>query len=125
MTSKQAKWDWTPECQHAFDEIKTVVSRETLLSYPDFNKPFEIHTDASKLQLGAVISQKGKPVAFYSRKLNPAQVNYTTTEREILSISLCMDDLFAGFEYVRAYIDDLIVISNGTFDDHYKQQALK
>ena len=86
MTSKQAKWDWTPECQKAFDEIKKVVSRETLLSYPDFNKPFEIHTDASKLQLGAVISQEGKPVAFYSRKLNPAQVNYTTTERELLSI---------------------------------------
>ena len=65
---------------------KKVVSRETLLSYPDFNEPFEIQTDASKLQLGAVISQKGKPVAFYSRKLNSAQVNYTTTERELLSI---------------------------------------
>ena len=86
MTSKEAKWDWTPACQKAFDDIKKVVSRETLLSYPDFNEPFEIHTDASKLQLGAVISQKGKPVAFYSRKLNSAQVNYTTTERELLSI---------------------------------------
>ena len=86
MTSKQAKWEWTPACQQAFDNIKKVVSRETLLSYPDFNEPFEIHTDASKLQLGAVISQKGKPVAFYSRKLNSAQVNYTTTERELLSI---------------------------------------
>ena len=86
MTSKQAKWEWTPACQKAFDDIKKVVSRETLLSYPDINEPFEIHTDASKLQLGAVISQKGKPVAFYSRKLNSAQVNYTTTECELLSI---------------------------------------
>ena len=86
MTSKQAKWELTPACQKTFDDIKKVVSRETLLSYPDFNEPFEIHTDASKLQLGAVISQKGKPVAFYSRKLNSAQVNYTTTERELLSI---------------------------------------
>ena len=86
MTSKQAKWEWTPACQQAFDNIKKIVSRETLLSYPDFNESFEIHTDASKLQLGAVISQQGKPVAFYSRKLNSAQVNYTTTERELLSI---------------------------------------
>ena len=73
-------------CIWHFDKIKKLVSRETLLSYPDFNKPFEIHTDASKVQLGAVISQNNKPIAFYSRKLNPAQVNYTTTERELLSI---------------------------------------
>ena len=86
MTSKEAKWNWTKECQQAFDKIKQLVSRETLLSYPDFNKPFEIHTDASKVQLGAVISQNNKPIAFYSRKLNPAQINYTTTERELLSI---------------------------------------
>ena len=86
MTSKKAPWNWTPQCQKAFDEIKKVVSRETLLAYPDFNKTFEIHTDASKSQLGAVISQEGKPIAFYSRKLNSAQVNYTTTERELLSI---------------------------------------
>ena len=71
MTSKQAKWDWNTKCQQAFDTIKKLVSRNTLLSYPNFNEPFEIHTDASKLQLGAVISQNNKLVAFYSRKLNP------------------------------------------------------
>ena len=86
MTSKEAKWNWTNECQMAFDIIKKIVSREVLLSYPDFSDTFEIHTDASKYQLGAVISQKGRPIAFYSRKLNSAQVNYTTTERELLSI---------------------------------------
>jgi hypothetical protein len=57
-----------------------------MLSFPDFNKPFEIHTDASDFQLGAVIMQECKPVAFYSRKLNPAQRNYTTGERDMLSI---------------------------------------
>ena len=62
------------------------MARETLLAFPDFNKPFEIHTDASKLQLGGIISQEGRPIAFYSRKLNPAQTRYTTTERELLSI---------------------------------------
>ena len=86
MTSKQTKWNWNKECQKAFDTIKELVSRETLFFYPNFNEPFEIHTDASKLQLGSVISQKGKPFAFYSWKLNPTQVNYTTTERELFSI---------------------------------------
>ena len=64
MTCKQAKWNF-----------KKLVSRETLLSYPNFNESFVIHMDASKLQLGAVISQDDKPIAFYSRKLNSAQVN--------------------------------------------------
>jgi hypothetical protein len=65
---------------------KRIIAKETLLAYPNFNKPFTIHTDASHYQLGAVISQDGKPIAFYSRKLNPAQTRYTTTERELLSI---------------------------------------
>ena len=65
---------------------KKIVARETLLVYPNFNQPFDIHTDASDKQLGAVISQNGLPIAFYSRKLNSAQRNYTTTERELLAI---------------------------------------
>ena len=48
-----------------FDAIKRVIGREVSLAYPDFNAPFEIHTDASKLQIGAVISKKGKPISFY------------------------------------------------------------
>ena len=54
-----------------FDAIKTLVSRETLLSYPNFNQPFQIHMDASKPQLESLITQKDKPIAFYRRKLNP------------------------------------------------------
>ena len=69
-----------------FEAIKRVIGREVLLGYPDFNDPFEIRTDASRLQIGAVISQKGKPIALYFRKMNSAQQNYTTTEKELLSI---------------------------------------
>jgi hypothetical protein len=86
LTSKNTKWNWGPNQQVAFDTAKKVIAREVMLAYPDFSQPFEIHTDASHYQLGAVISQKGKPIAFYSRKLNPAQTRYTTTERELLSI---------------------------------------
>jgi hypothetical protein len=49
-------------------------------------KTFEVHTDASTFQLGAVISSNGNPIAFYSRKLSPTQTRYTTTEGELLSI---------------------------------------
>ena len=63
-----------------------MIGREVLLAFLDFNAQFEIHTDASKLQIGAVISQKGKPIALYSRKMNSTQQNCTTTEKELLSI---------------------------------------
>jgi hypothetical protein len=86
LTSNKIPFKWTDEHQLAFAAIKCVIGRETLLAYPDFNAPFHIHTDASKTQIGAVISQKGKPIAFYSRKMNDAQRNYTTTEKELLSI---------------------------------------
>jgi hypothetical protein len=86
LTSKTAKWVWGAEEQKAFDTMKRIISKEVLLAYPDFNKPFIIHTDASHTQLGAVILQDERPIAFYSRKLKPEQTRYTTTERELLSI---------------------------------------
>jgi hypothetical protein len=58
--------------------MKRIMARETILAYPNFVIPFEIHTDASAYQLGAVISQNGKPIAFYSRKLTSAQTWYCT-----------------------------------------------
>ena len=47
---------------------------------------FDIYTDSSKLQLGAVITQNNRPLAFFSRKLSPAQQKYSATEQELLSI---------------------------------------
>ena len=86
LASPKKPWKWTKECQTAFEELKRVVSHETLLTFPDFNEEFHVYTDASDYQLGAVIMQKGKPLAFYSRTLNSAQKSYTTGEQELLSI---------------------------------------
>jgi len=52
---------------------------------PNFNKPFQVHADASHCQLGAAVSQEGKPMAFHGRKLNPAQARCTIAEREPLT----------------------------------------
>jgi RNase H-like domain found in reverse transcriptase len=78
LTSKKTKWELGPQQSAAFATAKKIIAREVLSAYPDFSKKLVIHTDASHYQLGAVIFQDGKPIAFYSRKLNPAQTWYTT-----------------------------------------------
>ena len=68
--------------QDAFDEIKRIVARDTLLDYTDLNEEFKIHTDDSKSQLWAVINHKVKPVAFHSKKITDVQKRYTVIESD-------------------------------------------
>jgi hypothetical protein len=69
-----------------FDNVKATIAKEVVLAYPDFTKPFEIYTDASMMQLGAVITQGNRPIAFFSRKLSKAQSKYSVTKIELLAI---------------------------------------
>jgi hypothetical protein len=71
--TKKKPWRWEPIHQQAFDDVKAPIAKETVLAYPDFLKPFEIYTDASSTQLGAVITQDNRPIAFFSRKLSETQ----------------------------------------------------
>jgi len=48
----------------SFSRCQEMMCKKTLLSHPDWSKHFDIHTDTSDYQLGAVISQEGKPIAF-------------------------------------------------------------
>ena len=86
LLTSQNRFQWSPGCDLAFKHMKALVASDTLLSYPDHSKPFHIETDASDLQLGAILKQDNKPVAFYTCKLTPAQRNYSTIEKELLSI---------------------------------------
>ena len=86
LTGKKSIFTWGEEQQTAFEQIKLQICASVTLSYPDFQQPFVIFTDASTFQLGGVITQKGKPLAFFSRKLNSAQRRYTIMEQELLSI---------------------------------------
>ena len=63
LKSKNVKYDWKYEQQKCFDAIKRVIGLKVLLAYLDFNALFEIHTDASKIQISSVIYQKGQPIA--------------------------------------------------------------
>ena len=63
-----------------------MVAQDTLLIHLNFNKPFDVHTSASKYQIGGVVSQEGKPLAYFSRNFNLTQLNYTITSKEMLGI---------------------------------------
>jgi hypothetical protein len=56
MISKNVKFNWTDEHQMAFENIKKIIFRQVMLTFPDFSKPFHIYTDAHDKQLGAVIT---------------------------------------------------------------------
>ena len=71
--TKKAPWHWDENHQKAFNLVKATICQDVFLAYPDFSKPFEIYTDASALQLGAVITQDNRPLAFFSRKLSDKQ----------------------------------------------------
>ncbi len=83
---KKKLWRWDPIHQQAFDDVKATIAKETVLAYPDFSKPFEIYTDASSTQLGAVITQDNMSIAFFSRKISEMQQKYRVTEIELLAI---------------------------------------
>ncbi len=84
--NKTKPWQWDPIHQQAFDNIKAAIAKEVVLAYPDFSKPFEIDRNASSTQLGAVIAQDNRPIAFFSRKLFKMQQKYRVTEFELLAI---------------------------------------
>ena len=81
LKSIKRNFKWTEVEQDVLDENKRIVARDTLLTYPGFNELFKIHTDAIVFLLVAVISQKFKPIYFYSRKLSGFRQRYAVMER--------------------------------------------
>jgi hypothetical protein len=77
--TKKKHWGWDPIHQQSFNNVTAAIAKETVSAYPDFLKPFEIYTDASSTQLGAVITQDNRPIAFFSRKLSVMQQKYSVT----------------------------------------------
>ena len=78
---------WTDECQSSFNQLKVDLTSSPVLVSPDPELPYEVIADACKTGIEAVIMQNEQPIAYESRKLNPAEQNYTTTEQELLDIN--------------------------------------
>src|SRR3954465_8518309 len=66
--------------------VQKRLSQAPILTSADPSKTFEVTTDASDYVIGAVLSQDGKPIAFKSRQMSPAEKNYAVHEKELLAI---------------------------------------
>nr|GEX89364.1 putative reverse transcriptase domain-containing protein [Tanacetum cinerariifolium] len=73
---------WTEEAEMAFQVVKDKLTTTPVLILPDFSKVFELHIDALKVAIGGVLSQGGRPVAYFSEKLTEPKTTYTTYDLE-------------------------------------------
>ena len=80
-------FQWTPSAQEAFDQLKQALSEAPVLTLPDFQMPFTVETDASGIGMGAVLSQKGHPIAYFSKQFPPKLRHSSTYVRELFAVT--------------------------------------
>ena len=90
LLKKTAVFKWGEEQEEAFKMLKDKLTMPPVLAFPDFEQPFYMVTDASSKGIGSCLMQlHGKtyrPIAYYSRKLRPAEKNYSVTDQESLAV---------------------------------------
>ena len=93
LTKKGVSWNWYPEHDAAFNQLKDAILATDSLAYFDADKKSVIQTDASTRGLGCVLIQDGKPVTYASRTLTEAESNYSNIERELLGVVWSLERL--------------------------------
>ena len=83
---KDSKFQWTNEAEDAFQLIKVCLTTTPISVLPDFTNIFELHCDASKVGIEAVLNQHGRPVAYFSEKLLSSRVRYNTYDVEFYAV---------------------------------------
>ncbi|XP_028755422.1 uncharacterized protein LOC114714818 [Neltuma alba] len=78
---------WNSEAHEAFSKLKQALVQAPLLALPDFAEPFVLETDASGIGIGAILSQRNHPIAYFSKKLSPRRQAQSTYVRELYAIT--------------------------------------
>ncbi len=86
IASEHKEFKWDADQHEAFAGVKYALTHAPCLAYPDFNKPFQIVTDASGYGIGAVLMQDKRPISFFSQKLKPSETRYSTSDKELLAV---------------------------------------
>ena len=97
LMKKNQLFNWTAECQQAFEKLKRCFTEEPVLIMPDQTKPFQIECDASKYALGVVLTQNDgngnrHPCAFISKTFSETERNYEIYDCELLAIIRALEE---------------------------------
>ena len=131
LLRKDVHFAWGSDTQEAFDLLKSALVTAPVLTFPDYNSPFHVFSDASNVGLGAVLMQRvtGKfhPIAYASRALSPAERRYHTTDREMLAAVWALRhfrDIIQGYK-VTLWTDHnpLTSMFNPSFKDPHNRKA--
>ena len=95
LLKKSTPWEWTPECQSAFDATKRSLTEAPILVLPDPNRLFHVVCDASQFAIGAALMQHDEAgtervIAYISRQLKPAERNYPVHDKELLAMKYAL-----------------------------------
>ena len=125
LTRKQAKLQWSPECQITFAALKTLLINPPISHYPDFSKPFILYTDASGAAIGCTVSLKDDTgadcaICYAGRALEVGEQQYHISEQELLAI-------FYGQSYFKHYMcsSKVTVVTDCSVLQHLKTAPLR
>ena len=111
LARKDVEFKWTDDCEQAYNTLREALMQPPVLAYPDYDKPYTLETDASDDAVGFVLSQevdgKQRPIAYSGKRMNDAQKNYSTTEKEAMAVVLGFQqfDSFLRGNQVRVITD--------------------
>jgi hypothetical protein len=114
---KAGKFSWSEVATTTFELIKVKMTTTPLLVFHDFDLPFELHCDASKIGIEVVLSQRSKPVAYFNEKLKSAQLNYIMYDIEFYILMQSLKHWSSNLAY-----NDFILYSNHEALKHLNNQ---
>ena len=81
MRGDRKEFKWTIGADKSFNLLKQKVTKKPILALPNFNKVFQVDCDASGTAIGAILSQEGRPIAYFSEKLNDAKIFFICNDK--------------------------------------------